>query len=222
MKAEPMILQMKYADIIDEIAWKARISYDDAMKVFYGSKTYYLIHKGISDMHCRSVAYIVEDILAETDISEFERYITIDEYVKTTSISKKTIVKNRKYIKKVIEIRNQHLILEEARYPYRLKCLNVKNAEDARYHILKAMNEYRYIDNELLGISRSSFDFIVEELLTNKLIKKNKSGNMYGLNGYDITGKGTEVFCENKQKTIRTIAQALGSYSGAFVGSITG
>ncbi len=123
-------------------------------------------------------------------------------------------------MKKVLKIRNHYMILEDARYPFRIKCLNVKNAEDARYYILKAMNEYRYIDNEILGISPSSFDFIVEELISNKLIKKNKSGNTYGLNGYDITGKGSEVFRENKQNTIKEIALILGAYSGAVIGNL--
>ena len=68
MNAEPIILQMKYAEIIVEIAKQAQISYDDAMKVFYSSKTYGLISKGISDMHCRSVGYLVEDILAESNL----------------------------------------------------------------------------------------------------------------------------------------------------------
>lgn len=220
MNAEPIILQMKYADIIEEIAWQARVSYDDAMKMFYDSNTYFLIHNGISDMHCRSVGYIVEDILAETNLSEYERYILIEDYIKTTNVSKRSIIKNRRFMKKVLKIRNHYMILEDARYPFRIKCLNVKNAEDARYYILKAMNEYRYIDNEILGISQSSFDFIVEELISNKLIKKNKSGNTYGLNGYDITGKGSEVFRENKQNTIKEIALILGAYSGAVIGNL--
>lgn len=220
MNAEPLIMQMKYADIVEEIAWQARISYDDAMKAFYDSDTYFLMHNGISDMHCRSIGYLAEDIIAETNLSKFERYIPIDEYIKTTNIKKNTIIKNRKYIKKVLEIRNQYLILEGARYPYRIKCLSVKNAEDARYYTLKAMSEFRYIDNEILGISQCSFDFIVEEFLAKGLIKKNKSNNAYGLNGYDITGEGMAVICEKKHQTIKKMAAILGTYSGAFAGQM--
>ncbi|MCQ2537896.1 MAG: hypothetical protein MJ124_05815 [Lachnospiraceae bacterium] len=220
MNAEPLIMQMKYADIVEEIAWQAGISYDDAMKAFYDSGTFLLIHNGISDMHCRSVGYLAEDIIAETDRSQFERYILIEEFLKTTDIKKNTIEKNHRSIKKVLKIRNQYMILEGARYPYRIKSMHVKNAEDARYYTLKAMNEFRYIDNEILGISQCSFDFIVEEFLAKGLIKKNKSNNAYGLNGYDITGEGMAVICEKKHQTIKKMAAILGTYSGAFAGQM--
>ena len=65
MKADPTLLQMKYADVISCLAKTAHISLDDALKRFYESQTYLLMREGISDMHCMSIPYLVESILLE-------------------------------------------------------------------------------------------------------------------------------------------------------------
>lgn len=65
MKAEPLILQMKYADVIQLFAEKQGISLDEALDFFYHSKVYQLLKDGISDMHCMSEGYLAEDIEKE-------------------------------------------------------------------------------------------------------------------------------------------------------------
>lgn len=65
MKAEPLILQMKYADVIQLFAEKQGISLDEALDFFYHSKVYQLLKEGISDMHCMSEDYLAEDIEKE-------------------------------------------------------------------------------------------------------------------------------------------------------------
>lgn len=65
MKAEPLILQMKYADVIQLFAEKQGISLDEALDFFYHSKVYQLLKDGISDMHCMSEDYLAEDIEKE-------------------------------------------------------------------------------------------------------------------------------------------------------------
>lgn len=65
MNAEPLILQMKYADVIERFAMKAGISLDEALGFFYHSKTYQLLKDGVSDMHCMSDDYLAEDIEKE-------------------------------------------------------------------------------------------------------------------------------------------------------------
>lgn len=65
MTANPILLQKKYARIVEKFAKEANISLRDALDFFYRSETYKLMSKGISDMHCRSDEYLVTDILSE-------------------------------------------------------------------------------------------------------------------------------------------------------------
>ena len=69
MTAEPLILQMKYADIVKMFAQKARISLDKALELFYHSNEYQLLKDGVSDLHCMSTEYIAEDLIVESNIS---------------------------------------------------------------------------------------------------------------------------------------------------------
>lgn len=66
MTADKTLLQMKYARIIFLLAKKANVTEEKAMELFYDSKTYALISKGVSDLHCLSDAYLAEEILLES------------------------------------------------------------------------------------------------------------------------------------------------------------
>lgn len=65
MNANPTLLQMKYARIVKFFSEKAGLSLYDALAFFYYSDLYQLVSKGISDMHCMSDAYLVEDLMEE-------------------------------------------------------------------------------------------------------------------------------------------------------------
>lgn len=65
MKANKTLLQMKYARIISEFAKESGLSTSEAMDFFYHSKEYELIREGVSDLHCMSVGYLVEDLMEE-------------------------------------------------------------------------------------------------------------------------------------------------------------
>ena len=65
MTADATLLQMKYARIISLLSKKANIDEEKAMELFYKSNTYMFMSKGISDFHCLSDAYIVEEIMLE-------------------------------------------------------------------------------------------------------------------------------------------------------------
>ena len=65
MKANPAILQMKYARIVKLFAEQAGISYEDALARFYDSRTFDLISNGIADMHCRSDEYLADELMIE-------------------------------------------------------------------------------------------------------------------------------------------------------------
>jgi len=67
MKANPYLMQMKYARIVEEFARISGLSLGEALCFFYHSNEYKLISKGISDLHCMSDGYLAEDLKAEYD-----------------------------------------------------------------------------------------------------------------------------------------------------------
>ena len=66
MQANKIILQQKYARIVQLFAEKTNCSYEQALGVFYDSKTFELIIEGVADMHCMSDEYLVDELLFET------------------------------------------------------------------------------------------------------------------------------------------------------------
>lgn len=63
-----IILQRKYARIVQMFAEKTNISYEKALGMFYDSKTHELISEGIADIHCMSDEYLVDELKAEFNI----------------------------------------------------------------------------------------------------------------------------------------------------------
>jgi hypothetical protein len=65
MIANPILLQKKYARVVELFAKIAEISIESALDFFYKSKIYMLVKDGVSDMHCMSDDYLVEDLIKE-------------------------------------------------------------------------------------------------------------------------------------------------------------
>lgn len=65
MQANKIILQRKFARIVQLFADQTGITYEEALGMFYDSKTFELISEGIADMHCMSDAYLVDELKAE-------------------------------------------------------------------------------------------------------------------------------------------------------------
>ena len=65
MTADKTLLQMKYARIISLLSKKMKISEEKAMELFFNSNTYIFMSKGLSDFHCLSNAYLVDEIVLE-------------------------------------------------------------------------------------------------------------------------------------------------------------
>lgn len=65
MNAHPVLLQKKYTRVVALFAQRNKLSLDDALDFFYHSDVYRLMSEGISDMHCRSDLYLVEDLEKE-------------------------------------------------------------------------------------------------------------------------------------------------------------
>ena len=67
MNANPILLQKKYTRIVALYAEEMKISLDEALKIFYNSEVYRLISVGVSDMHCMSDDYLVQELIEENN-----------------------------------------------------------------------------------------------------------------------------------------------------------
>ena len=65
MTANRNLLRMKFARVIEALADELKCPLDEAPKRFYSSETYRLMRDGVSDIHCMSIRYLVEEIAAE-------------------------------------------------------------------------------------------------------------------------------------------------------------
>lgn len=65
MNANPVLLQKKYARIVEKFAEKTNIPLKEALDIFYHSKLYELMSEGVSDMHCMSDDYLVQELSDE-------------------------------------------------------------------------------------------------------------------------------------------------------------
>ncbi len=65
MKANPILLQRKYARVIELFSEKTGATLDESLDFFYHSDEYKLLRDGVSDLHCMSDDYIVEDLILE-------------------------------------------------------------------------------------------------------------------------------------------------------------
>lgn len=70
MMANPILLQKKYARVIECFAKQQGISLDKALDLFYRSEVYQLMREGISDMHCMSDLYLAEELRLEYEERE--------------------------------------------------------------------------------------------------------------------------------------------------------
>ena len=65
MTANPILLHKKYARVIERFAKQQGLSLDEALGLFYHSEIYQLMSDGVSDMHCMSDAYLVDELEQE-------------------------------------------------------------------------------------------------------------------------------------------------------------
>ena len=70
MMANPILLQKKYARVIECFAKQQGISLDEALDLFYRSEVYQLMREGVSDIHCMSDLYLAEELRLEYEERE--------------------------------------------------------------------------------------------------------------------------------------------------------
>jgi hypothetical protein len=65
MKTDKIVLQLKFASVIETFAQMGNLPLRDALDKFYKSEIYIEMREGISDMHCRSEKYLAEDLIKD-------------------------------------------------------------------------------------------------------------------------------------------------------------
>ena len=151
--------------------------------------------------------------------SKQQDYITLDDFVPIAHVKRETIIKRYKDIPGVEKMQDGFRVLKGTRYPFPSGRFNITNAEDRYYVLLRALDEYRYIDSAMLGIYEESFKQMLSKLLAAGLIENNTTGNPFGANSYDITLRGRETIKKKKAETIKGILHAISNALGSFAGS---
>lgn len=62
MNANPILLQKKYARIVEIFAKHNGLNLDKALNMFYHSELYRLMREGVSDIHCMSDEYLAQEL----------------------------------------------------------------------------------------------------------------------------------------------------------------
>ena len=143
-----------------------------------------------------------------------EERITIEEFVELAGVKERTIRKNKDKIPGLSYNNGNYDILKGTRYPFNLRSAKLKDYGDRKYYLLKAIDQYQYIDYKKLRLNPEQFEDMLNDLLIAGLVKKNRVGNYYGANGYDITDKGESVLNGDRIKAIKTIVDLTGSGLG--------
>ena len=65
MTANKNLLRMKFARVSEGYAERKGCSLDEALDCFYRSNVYVEMRDGISDMHCMSDGYLVDELSEE-------------------------------------------------------------------------------------------------------------------------------------------------------------
>ncbi|MGL4873878.1 MAG: hypothetical protein ACRC30_04425 [Clostridium sp.] len=65
MEANKTLLQLLYKKIILRFSKMTGKTLEEGMELFYNSKTYEMISKGIGDMHCKGEIYLTDELLIE-------------------------------------------------------------------------------------------------------------------------------------------------------------
>ena len=67
MNANPILLQKKYARVVELFAKENAITIENSLDIFYHSQLYELMSNGVSDMHCMSDEYLVQELINEQE-----------------------------------------------------------------------------------------------------------------------------------------------------------
>lgn len=157
----------------------------------------------------------------KTNAEPREGYISIEEFIRIAGVKEVTIKRNRDKIPGLSYENGEYLIIEGTRYPFNIGRNKMKDSNDRRYLLLKAISENKYIDHNTLGIYNQQFEQFLRDLLDANLIRNNGMQNHYGANSYDCTEIGDRILL-NKKTAKTEIAKAIAEVAGTFVGTALG
>lgn len=135
------------------------------------------------------------------------------------NVSTKQVKKRWKEIGGVTRIKGVLCIPEGTRYPMK-KPRKIDTHEEKLYALLKAIDNERYINEDMLMTSKESFNTLIHELLELKWIQYNGSNNEYGANRFDSTLLGSRIAREKKSAALKEIISAFSGALGHFVGGV--
>ena len=153
-----------------------------------------------------------------------EKYISFEEFINNTGFKESTIRKRYKNIPGIKKTPNGFTVLSGTRYPFAMRGYKIKNSNDRRYILLKAISQYKYISHLDIRLESAQFRDMLRELLSAGLIKKNSLYNNYGANAYDCTSKGEEVLkqtqIKSRQEILNMVSTAAGKFAGAVISEV--
>ncbi len=146
--------------------------------------------------------------------------ISIDDFLIIANVKLSTVRKNKEKIPGLKLINGNYDILKGTRYPADFHRYKIKNSEDRRFLLLKAISEFKYVDNFTLHLYQEQFVGLIRDLLTAELIRENHLFNRYGANAYDCTPKGDDLIKSRKTIAVQEITNLVASAAGNFVGTV--
>ena len=75
MEANKILLQSLFKKIIIEFSVRTGKNLEESMNYFYTSQIYELISEGVSDLHCRGVKYLAEELMLEYGFMEHKGFL---------------------------------------------------------------------------------------------------------------------------------------------------
>ena len=71
MKANRTVLRMKYGRIVEQFAKENGFDNEKALGMFYDSTTWDLMSEGVSDFHCLSDKYLIDNLNREYHLGKY-------------------------------------------------------------------------------------------------------------------------------------------------------
>lgn len=146
--------------------------------------------------------------------------MTVQELARYSSVNENTI-KTTPLKVKGATIRDDEIeIPEGSRWPYDAHRYKFNTREKRIDALLDATDRYRYIDECILGLTKESFQTMLDELIKAELLQPNGSSNQFGANRYDTTVLYNRIRNKRCADRVKIITDILASAAGSFVGGV--
>ncbi len=142
--------------------------------------------------------------------------VDIETFASRYKIKVETVKKNINQIVGAKKDGKDYIIPDSARYPYRIGNTSIKTRDDKRYVLLKATSENKFVDEKLIGLSKASFNTLIQELLNQNLLIENGSEDKNGANAYDTSSLADSLLRNGKRRAMVEIGKAVAEIGGKF------